>query len=266
MTNPVPTPRKSRRGLMIVLTVVVVVLVGVPLAGIGLLYVSFQGGFESMALNHEPAPDQDKPEVVQKRAEARAKAESALADLNKSTVIAAGPASYSAHCERGQNNYKVHEGYRHDCSVTAAHFYTWKGGFPQFARGLDAELLAAGWEFDKYEGGLPQLAEQYEAGRNPYQDPTPGVPVVLDFSRGWSTCYEKGEQRVCLQFADRNTDLSRQSSTFDFAQSRDLGDFYSYAETSQSVDSRSTITSLLGQADGVVFASSSESYYSIRRS
>jgi hypothetical protein len=266
MTNAFPTRRKPRRRLAIVLTVAAVVLVGVPLAGVGLIYVAFQGGFESMALNHEPAPDQDKPEVVKKRAEARAKAESALGDLNASKVITAGPASYSAHCERGQNNWKVHEGSRHDCSVTAARFYTWTGPFPRFARQLDAELLADGWTFDKYQGGLPQLAEQYEAGRNPHQNPTPGVPVVLDFSESWGACYEKGEQRICFEFADRNTDLRRQASMFDFSQCRDLGDFYSYTETSQTVDSTSTITSLLEHADGVVFATSTEPYYSTRPS
>jgi hypothetical protein len=265
MSNDRMAQRKSRRRTTIVLALVALIMVGVPLAGIGLIYVAFQGGSETMALNHEPAPDQDKPEVVQKRAQARATAEAALVDLNSSQVITAGPASYSAHCERGQNNWKVHEGSRHDCSVTAAHFYTWTGTFPQFARQLNAELVAKGWTFDKYDGGLPQLAVQYEAGRNPYQNPTPGVPVVLDFSQSWSTCYEKGkQQRVCLEFADRNTDLAKQAGSFDFAQSRDLGDFYSYTETSQTVDSRSTITNLLQHADGVVFATSSEPYYSTR--
>jgi hypothetical protein len=254
----------SRRRRAVLIGVVLLVVLGIPFTGVAMLYVAFEGGTESVVLNHLPAPDQDKPEVVAKRAEARAFAESALADLNRSTVVAQGPASYSAYCERGQNNYKVHEGYSHQCYVSAAHFYTWTGSFASMARNLDKELRAAGWEFSTYEGGLPHLADQYQAGRNPYQDPTPGVPVVLDFAAGWSTCYDKGDQTVCFSFADRNTDLRAQSSTFDFSQSRGVGSSRSYTETSETVDSEATIEHLLQHADGVIFATSQKDYFSVR--
>lgn len=240
-------------------------LIGLPLTGMLLLYVSFEGGWESLVLNHTPAPDQDRPDVAAKRAEARATAEAALSGLNGSSVLTPGPASYSAYCERGQNNFKVHEGYRHSCSVVTARFYTWKGPFPAMARALDKELTAAGWAFDEYEGGLPLLAKQYEAGRNPHQNPTPGVPVVLDFADSWSTCYEKAERHVCFAFADRNTDLASQSDFFDFTQRRDAGGSWSYTENRETVDSRSTITHLLEQSDGVLFATDSEPYYSVSR-
>lgn len=240
-------------------------LIGLPLAGMVLIYVSFEGGWESVVLNHTPAPDQDRPDVVAKRAEARATAEAALADLNRSSVLTPGPASYSAYCERGQNNYKVHEGYRHSCSVVAARFYSWKGTFPAMARALDKELTGAGWTFDDYEGGLPQLARQYEAGRNPHQNPTPGVPVVLDFADYWHTCYEKAERHVCFAFADRNTDLTSQADYLDSMQHRDSDSYRSYTESRETVDSRSTITDLLQHSDGVLYASDSEPYYSVSR-
>lgn len=248
-----------------VISLVLAVLIGVPAAGMAFLYVGFEGGLQSVAWNHSSAPDQDKPEVVAQRVQARSKAEAALSDLNRSKVLSQGPASYSAFCRRGQNNFKVHEGYSHECYVVAAHFYSWTGGFPAMARALDEELRQDGWQLDKYEGGLPHLADQFEAGRNPYQNPTPGVPVVLDFSRSWSTCYEKGEAHVCFKFADRNTNMARQADSLDFDQNRTQGSFWSYSENRETVDSRATVDDLLDNADGVVFASTEEYYYSIRR-
>ncbi|MBK8460435.1 MAG: hypothetical protein IPL43_09870 [Micropruina sp.] len=219
-----------------------------------------------MIWNHLPAPDQDKPEVIAKRAVARAKAAAPLEDLTGSKVLSRGPVSYSAYCVRGENNFKRQEGYRHDCYAAAAQFHSWSGPFPAMARALHKELREAGWKSRKYLESLPDLAAQYESGRNPYDDkPTPGVPVVLDFSEmGWSSCYDKGESHICFEFADRNTDVDSQTWSLDIHQSRRPRLDSSYAEHSETVDSKATMDSLLQHDDGVVFVYSEEPYFSIQ--
>lgn len=241
-------------------------VLSLPIAGLAYLYVSLEGGWQAMEWNRSMAPDQDTPQVIAQRAEARSKAESSLGDLNGSSVLSQGPASYSAYCERGQNNWKVHQGYRHGCYVVAAHFYGWNGSFPDMARALDEELQQEGWQPDFYGGGLPRLADQYVQSKALPENRTPGALVPSDFSNGWwDTCYAKGERHVCFQFADRDTDLADQADSFDWHQKRGREDAQSYADTRETVDSRAAIDALLSQADGVLFASTEEFYYSIRR-
>jgi len=258
-------PRNRRRGV-VGIVLLIVLLLSLPVASVAYLYVGLEGGWQVMEWNRSPAPDQDTPEVVAKRAEARSRAEAGLRDLSHSKVLASGPMSYSAYCERGQNNYKVHQGYRHDCYVVAAQFYSWKGTFPAMARALDQELQQAGWQSEYQGGGLLRLADDYQQSKARPEDRTPGPLVSSDFSEiWWHTCYDKGERHICFQFADRDTDLADQADSFDWRQSRGLEDVRSYADTRETVGSRAAIDALLSQADGVLFASSTEPYYSIQR-
>jgi hypothetical protein len=48
-------------------------------------------------------------------------------------------------CYRGQNNYKVHDGYDHRCTIRRAVVAGFDGDFRQRIRVLDRRLFAAGW-------------------------------------------------------------------------------------------------------------------------
>lgn len=126
------------------------------------------------------------------------------------------------------------------------------------------ELKASGWKVAKYEDGLPRLADQYETGRNPDQEATPGGPVVIDFHQfGWQSCYDSSDNRMCFRFVDRN---SRESMPgyLDLMQNRTTGGDWSYSEYAETESSKATIDSLLRHADGVVFASCEEPYYTTK--
>lgn len=226
---------------------------------VGFIWVSVEGGTEAIWLNSLPAPDQDKPEVVQKRAAARSTAEAGLATLEHTSALTKGPRSYSAACERGQNNWKVHEGYRHSCDVSVAGFYGWAGGFPEMARSLHQELVADGWTADDFDS-LASAAEQYETGTNRYSTPTPGVsPAPIDFEDTWFANYEKGDHHLSLTFANTyTTDVH----FFDYEQNRGRSGL-SWSDTRETLDSAATVRALLAHSDGVLFAFTSEGYYSI---
>jgi hypothetical protein len=182
------------------------VVLGVVALFIGGFYVQMLGGPEAIWLNSLPAPDQDKAEVVRARSDARELARSGLASLDKSRILVPGAEVYSATCERGQNNWKVHEGYLHTCDVTSGRFYGLRGDFPSVARALHSELVAAGWTRE-YDDGLPGLADQYETGHDEYSTPSPGTtPGPITFEDWtWDTSYTHGEQRVHFEFANRLT-------------------------------------------------------------
>ena len=238
--------------------VVLLVVFGIPVIALGYLYVSISGGPEAIWLNSLPAPDQHKPEVVQARADARAALRPSLDVLDRSTVLDAGPESYAANCERGQNNYKVHEGYKHVCAVTVGRFYGWHGDFPAMARALHAELVADGWEPD-FGDGLSGLADQYETGLNPYETPTPGVtPPPIDFGWSWSAYYTRDEGRTSLRLGFANehtTDLD----ALDYMTGRSGGQ--SWSDTRETVDAATTVADLLQQSDGVLLGTLEREYF-----
>ena len=251
-----PAGRRPTHRIAIVMLGLVFALM---VSAVGYVWVSVEGGPEAIWLNSLPAPDQDKPEVVQKRAAARSTAEAALATLEHTSWLTKGPRSYSAACERGQNNWKMHQGYQHTCDVSVAGFYGWTGGFPEMARRLHQELVADGWTTNDYNS-LTSAAEQYETGTNRYSRPTPGVsPGPIDFEDGWSAGYEKGDHSLSLRFADTHTTDVR---SFDYSQHKGRSG-WSWSDTRETVDSAATVRALLADSAGVLFADTREPYFSI---
>lgn len=245
-----------------VLLAVLLSIVALPVLGILGFLLEMAGGPQAIWLNSLPAPEQNTPEVVQRRADARAAIEPALDGLDNSVVLTQGPETFAANCVRGQNNWMVHEGYKHVCSVTVGRFYGWSGDFPTLARRLHSELVADGWELG-YDGGLPALADQYETGLGRYETPSPGVsPSPIGFGWLWDTSYSKQDGRltVRLDFANAHTS---DFHGLDYVTGRDSGE--SWSDTGGTVPASQAVPELLRQSDGVLLATIEREYYRVGR-
>ncbi|MCA0295894.1 MAG: hypothetical protein LCH96_11410 [Actinobacteria bacterium] len=249
------TERRRRRNLIIAIVTAVVVIV--PVLAVGAFWVSWQGGPEAIWLNAQPAPDQDKPSVVEARQKARDHTRAELESAFGAASVVPGRETYAAQCRRGQNNWKVHEGYVHTCTVTSGRFYGLRGDFPAAAKKLHAELGKTGWE-PWLDDGLPGIAKQYKAGYPPYETPTPGAPSSpVDFEQfGWDTSYGDDDKRIQLRFANKYTD---DFHSFDWAQDK-VPYETSWSDLSGTVSSADAVAELLATCDVVVLATIEEEY------
>lgn len=92
-----------------------------------------------------PPPDATSATVAGARAEAAAGADRGLDDLvEKLGGVVVGRASDDA-CYRGQNNWKVHDGYDHRCTIRRGVVVGFDGDFRQRIAAFDERLFDAGW-------------------------------------------------------------------------------------------------------------------------
>jgi hypothetical protein len=145
-----------------------------------------------------PPPDPDAEDVAAARKDATARADvelgRAVEALGGKLV---GTGSDDA-CYRGQNNWKVHDGYDHRCTVRRVAAVTFDGDFRRRIAGFDKRLFADGW------GCVPspcrdtnaRLVEEYWPSRAAYYGPDfpiSTLPTVPD--------YEKDGLHLDVQYA-----------------------------------------------------------------
>ena len=137
-----------------------------------------------------PPPD---PLAVPIR-EARAVATEAADEALEGAVAAVGGRVVARgsedDCYRGQNNYKVHDGYDHRCTIRRAVVAGFDGDFRRRIRLLDRHLFAAGWGC--YRDPCPEtlagnvdaywdLRRQESGGADP---PISSLPTTSPYERG----------------------------------------------------------------------------------
>jgi hypothetical protein len=92
-----------------------------------------------------PPPDPTAPDVVAARKDATARADAALDEAVEALGGRVVGRARSDSCYRGQNNYKVHEGYDHRCTVRRAAAVAFPGDFRRRIARFDRRLFGAGW-------------------------------------------------------------------------------------------------------------------------
>ena len=154
-------------------------------------------------------PDFEDGALVKLRASAAAKARSAvdsLVTLSGGRLL--GRASYDG-CYKGQQNYKVDDGYAYRCSVRAVGVVGLSGDFRRRIVALEVRLFASGWAFcpgcgpeysQKY--GLSGLLAEYWDFRVSLA--TPAVPFSISTLPTPGDSYEKGELLLTFAYGDRN--------------------------------------------------------------
>jgi hypothetical protein len=137
-----------------------------------------------------PPPDPLAAPIREARAAATKAADEALEDAVSAvggTVVARASED---DCYEGQNNYKVHDGYDHRCTIRRAVVAGFDGDFRERIRLLDRRLFAAGWGC--YRDPCPEtlsgnvdaywdLRKQESGGGDP---PISSLPTTSPYERG----------------------------------------------------------------------------------
>ena len=128
-----------------------------------------------------PPPDPLAPEVVDARVVATKAADAALADAAAALGGRVVARTSADACYRGQNNYKVHDGYDHRCTLRRAVVVAFDGDFRKRIALFDERLFAAGWGCygDPCPETLSGLVEEYWDFRKPeYGGNDPPISVL----------------------------------------------------------------------------------------
>jgi len=92
-----------------------------------------------------PPPDPLAAPIQEARSDATTAADDALEDAVSAVGGRVVARASEDDCYEGQNNYKVHDGYDHRCTIRRAVVAGFDGDFRERIRLLDRRLFAAGW-------------------------------------------------------------------------------------------------------------------------
>ncbi len=113
------------------------------LAGCATLLLS--GGAGNAIRNLKPAPNVEGRTIARKRLRATKELEAALAALDSGTGFTSYATSTDDRCYKGENNWKIKDGYAHRCTVRMTRFYGLSGDFWAHMLGLEHLLASDGW-------------------------------------------------------------------------------------------------------------------------
>jgi hypothetical protein len=193
-------------------------IVTLPLTGC--LNILMSGGVGNTIKNTKPAPDIHSSKLVAKRMATQKTIEANLDALE----ISDGPAKYatSTHdrCYKGQNNYKVQDGYAYRCTFHVTRYYGMNGDFRAQMMAYEKLLRANGWRAPT--SNLEKIMTDFYDWNYNGQDPTFRKIyrrrfLVSDLPRPYEG-YRKDNLVLFFDYAERETtnllplDLAQQVS------------------------------------------------------
>jgi hypothetical protein len=109
----------------------------------------FSGGAGNIVRNLKPAPDAEGRTITRKRLRATEEVEAALAVVDAGTGFTSYATSTDDRCYKGENDWKITEGYAHRCTVRMTRFYGMSGDFRAHMLGLEDLLASGGWQLPR---------------------------------------------------------------------------------------------------------------------
>jgi hypothetical protein len=137
-----------RTGKKVALAIVAFAAV-VTLTLTGCAALLFSGGAGNVIRNLKPAPDVESRTITRKRLRATEAVEAALATLDAGTGFTSYATSTDDRCYKGENDWKIKEGYAHRCTVRITRFHGMSGDFRANMLGLEHLLEADGWQLPR---------------------------------------------------------------------------------------------------------------------
>lgn len=197
-------PLKKNKKWKKILIIVSLIIIAIPILGYLLLVISFSGGIDGVISDLKPAPNPESSSIVAKRNVAKDSISNSFIELERQIGFSSYATSTHDRCYKGQNNWKVKDGYAHRCDYRLTKYYSFNGDFRQEMLGFDQKLLSLGWSpngltmskmfvnyYDVYYGQDKSRPRNFPEGYLVSSLPTPG--------------YSKDSQRMELEFAERDT-------------------------------------------------------------
>lgn len=184
-----PPKKKKWKKILIITSLIIIVI---PLIGYLLLVISFSGGINGIISGLKSAPDPKSAAITEKRNSIKNDIDTEFDQLEKSFISSQMKDSTYDNCYKGQNNWKVHEGYAHRCDYRVTRYYGFNGDFRQKMLELEQVLFRLKWQ--PSNGTSNQLSyyiknyyDQYYGDKNPQVSANFGgtylvssLPTVID--------------------------------------------------------------------------------------
>ena len=177
----------------------------------------FSGGAGNIVRNLKPAPDVNGPSITHKRVKATGEIKAALAVVDAGAGFTSYATSTDDRCYKGENDWKIKEGYAHRCTVRETRFYGMSGDFRANMLGLEDLLASGGWQLPR--SSLPEqppasfremFTKYYDVyctgnriavfGSGPVVGPQCEVSRL---PRSASDGYKKGDLVLWIEYAER---------------------------------------------------------------
>jgi hypothetical protein len=182
------------------------------LSGCSLL---FSGGPGNIVRNLKSAPDAESPAIARERLRATEEIEAALAAVDAGSGFTSYATATGDRCYKGENDWKITDGYAHRCTVRTTRFYGMSGDFRAQMLGLEDLLASGGWQPPRSLPDLPpatfreMFATYYDRYCSGNRIAVFGVGVdplpceVSKLPRSGSNGYKKGHLVLWIECAER---------------------------------------------------------------
>jgi hypothetical protein len=152
------------------------VIIAVPLLAYGGFVVMLNGGIANTIRNLKQEPDMERTSIKSARDKLSGDIESALGFIGEKNDFVIFATGKDDRCYKGQNNYKVTQGYAHRCTLRLTRYYGFDGDFRQRMLDFEQSLLSLGWK-NGLSGDAFARAQNMEEMMISYYDRRPGAAV-----------------------------------------------------------------------------------------
>ena len=180
-----------------------VAILMVLLVGYGMVYVAFSGGLSGAISNLKSAPDPESPELRSARDEARKRILLAAEQFETAApFLKQHSADETSECRKGQNNWKVHEGFAYRCTLQVVVLFGFDGEFRERAIALDGRIRNLDWE----QFGLLSMEDVLHSYYDRYYGKTlssmPGIYLVSNLPM---VRYARSDVGLDVKFSEKAT-------------------------------------------------------------
>lgn len=167
-------------------------------------YGSIGGAFNSLI----PMSNPEGSHITTKRNAAIQTAIQSFEDLERSVKYTKYETDTHDKCSKGQNNAKVHDGFKQECSYKMTNYYGFNGDFRNEMLDLDRKIINSGWsDYTSLAGSgmnhmLVKYYDVYYGSKDPSLYSSPDGYLVSNLP---DVAYHKDEARMTLDFAEKAT-------------------------------------------------------------
>lgn len=125
--------------------ILLAVLLALPLGAWLFLYVGMNGGIKGTISNLKPPLDAGSTAVVAKRDRISNAIEAAFSELETGSDFAGYAVATHDRCNKGENNWKISQGFANRCQFRMTRFYGMKDDVRPQMLGFETRLIESGW-------------------------------------------------------------------------------------------------------------------------
>jgi hypothetical protein len=188
------------------LSKILIVLLSVGLAAVGLgalaVKIAFDGGIENTIRKLKAEPDPASASIQSARDRLENQLKSILAGIASTHGFTGLGDAKDDRCYRGQNNYKVTEGFAYRCTLRVTRFFGFDSDFRQTALDLENGLIKSRWNIetrsrgDRMERRLVESYDRYNRTVDRFSAP--------DYHR--FPTHDTSDLRLKIQWAEKTTE------------------------------------------------------------